>query len=367
MLLVDFLVWNIRRNDTGFYLPHLLLNRSPHQVESNSQVSFTPDFPAVAIYPNPPTLSLSSYPPWASISLVPAHAYHLSPDQIPYPKYPLLPLPTPSSSQIYTSYIFPAHLTILRSLAQTLAVYAAISGLFSAVSLMLMLISYLIYPSSSSSPHMVAKQLEQSRWFNPAAYPDMFAFSEIEFGTPIGVGWFWTRSWHGLFRRAFLRPWVVLGMGAAGNWVKVLGVFTLSGVLHFWGVRTKVDVENGGGWGCLLFFVVQPLGMVAETIVRGAWTRFIRPMRREDGSAGEKVLRLVEMAVGWVWTLAWFACTSGWFFDEMTWGGVWRVEPTPVSLWQKGWLRWGPHSDEIGGSWGWWEWSEGGAGWGVVL
>ncbi|KAF8426999.1 hypothetical protein EV426DRAFT_715257 [Tirmania nivea] len=357
-LIVDFLVWNIRMNDTGFHLPYLLLQAStPHAPQSAppSQISFDPSFPAIAIYPTPPLLHLSRSPPWLTISLEPNPSYRLLPHQIPLPKYTLLPAPTPTSAYIYKAYIFPLCLAFTRTLLQTLALYAAMSGVFSLACLALMLLSYLIYPPNATTSHRL---LAQSRWFSPAAYPHLFSFSEIELQRPPGVGEFWAKTWHALFRRGFLRPWVA---SRAPRWAALVGVFALSGLLHYWGIRTKVDGDvRGGGWGCLLFFLIQPLGIAIEMAARGLWSKFTGPTRR--GMA----MRVAEAAVAWAWVLGWFAWTSPWFFDELAWIGVWRVEAAPVSLWQEGWWRWGAARDE-GGEWGWWEWSDGGRGWGIVI
>jgi len=148
--------------------------------------------------------------------------------------------------------------------------------------------------------------------------------------------------------------------------VAVVGAFILSGILHLAGLRATVDDTHAGGWGSLYFFALQPLGILIEMATQSIWTRFPRPAQ------AEKILRIVEVAAGWIWILGWFTLTSRWFFDEFAWGGVWRVEATPVSLWQEGWWRWGAArgADGIGGAtedWRWWEWSDGGKGWGVVI
>lgn len=350
-LFVDFLVWNIRVNDTGFFIPQLLLNRN---TTTHTQVPFTPDFPALPAHPSPPVLTKSF--PYITLP----HAYPIPAHQIPYPLYFPLPRPTPTSPPLYASYLHPFALTLTRFLLQTSAIYAGISGMFALWSLFMILASYLPYPPYT--PNLDA-HLAASRWFNPAAYPHPFAFDH-SISAPPSITSYWTITWHSLFRRAFLRPWVALGVPRL---LSGIGVFLLSGILHFWGIRTQLDPgHGGGGWGCLVFFLAQIPGIILEQLVRRVlWQDVLKPLIPSRG-----VQRGVEFAVGWGWVMAWFLWVSPWFWADFTWGALWRVEAAPVSLWQGGWARWAVHTGvEAGEKWWWWEWGGdvGGRWWEVVL
>ena len=201
-VLVDVLVWNIRRNDTAFYFPQLL---------AGGEVVFTHNIPAVVIYPYPPHRTFSPRFPWL-ISL-PKNTLYTSHPITPPPKF--FP-PLPSSS--WHMYLTPP----LRTLAQTACMYAAITGIWAFVTLATMLLGYIVYPPYSSTT--TAEMIRASRWFNPEAYPHPFTFSSHELGVDVGVGAFWGRYWHGVFRRVFVRPYAVLsgwvgeGEGACFQW-----------------------------------------------------------------------------------------------------------------------------------------------------
>ena len=351
-VLLDVLVWNIRQNHTAFYFPQLLAGGE------GGEVVFTHNVPAVAIYPYPPHMAFSPRFPWL-ISLPQNTLYTPPPYPIPPPKY----FPPPTT----TTYLTPP----LHALAQALSIYAAITGVWALMTLATMLLGYLVYPPYTSS----TTSIQASRWFNPAAYPHPFTFSSHDLAVDVGVGAFWGKCWHAMFRRGFVRPWVVLrgwvgaGGGRATSLLLLMGTFALSGILHLYGVHTAT---GAGGWGCIVFFVVQPLAILAENAVAHIWAA--AALRVGGGAVGGRVgksKRIFELAVAYVWTITWLAYTSQWFFEDLAWGAAWRVEAAPVSLWRgalgEGWFRWGVHRDAAGAEWGWWEWSLGGRGWGVVI
>ncbi|KAG6918962.1 hypothetical protein DXG01_010201 [Tephrocybe rancida] len=96
---------------------------------------------------------------------------------------------------------------------------------------------------------------------------------------------FWAKRWHQLFRDIFIaiggKPLSLL-LGRAGG---VLGVFTISGILHdigLWGMGRGADFLNVGG-----FFIINGLGLCLEQL----WRSFTG--RRVGGWSGR------------VWTLVW--------------------------------------------------------------
>lgn len=357
-LVLDFLKWNVRVNDTGFFFPYLVHSAgNSSDTRSIPQPIFTPDYPVVAIYPDPPQF-ISSFP-WISLPKV----YDIS---YPYPKYTLLPYPTPISSYMYTTYIFPLTLHITRTIAQTLSIYCGIIGNYSMTCLIVFTISYFVYPPYTPS---LDEKLEKSRWFNPASYPHPYNFFTLSsLSSPMTIQRFWSVAWHNLFRRVFLRPSIAL---QSNKIISLLCAFFLSGVLHLCGTRTQA-CQPVGGWGSFVFFTIQPIGILIEVIVREAYLYVKTHSNWMSGKGGNrevttKILNLVEALVAWAWTFSWFMYTSTGFFDEFCWGAIWRIESTPVSLWQEGWFRWTNFMSVDGVVWRWWEWSQNGKGWGMVL
>ena len=366
-LALDFLKWNSRVNDTGFFFPYLLHsagNSSSTPGGPISQPIYTPDFPAVAIYPSPPQF-ISSFP-WISLS----KAYDLS---YPYPQYALLPHPTSTSSYMYTTYIFPLILHATRTIAQTSSIYLGIASNYAAMCIIMFTISYFVFPPYTPS---LDEKLKKSRSFNPAFYPHPFMYFTLLARRPLSfssmtIHRFWSVAWHGLFRRVFLRPSIALQTN------RVIGLFCaffLSAVLHLCAIRTQTPRYPAGGWASFVFFTVQPIGILAEIIVRETYIYIKASISKWTGGKGgrkqvmaKKVLGLVEVLVGWTWTISWFLYTTPGFFEEYRWCAVWRIESTPVSLWQEGWFRWGNMRSTEGEMWRWWEWSRNGEGWGIVL
>lgn len=362
---LDFLKWNMRVNDTGFsfpYLAHNAGNSSSTPVRGPiPQPIYSSDFPAVAIYHSPPQF-ISSFP-WISLS-----KEYDTDISYPHPQYTLLPHPTPTSSYLYTTYIFPLILHITRTIAQTLAIYLGIVGNYSMACFSIFTISYFVYPPNTPS---LDEKLAKSRWFSTVSYPPPFIFFSLRARpSSLTIRKFWSVGWHGLLRRAFLRPSVAL---QSNRVISLFSTFFLSGVLHLCATRTQVH-KPVGGWGAFVFFIIQPIGILVEVIVREGYlyvkTCCSKWMGGEGGNKkgmAERILDFVEVPVAWAWTISWFLYTSPWFFDEFRWGGIWRIESTPVSLWQEGWFRWGNLRSIDGGTWGWWEWSRNGEGWGVVI
>ncbi|KAF8456442.1 hypothetical protein BDZ91DRAFT_801105 [Kalaharituber pfeilii] len=381
-LLIDALIWNIRENDTGFFLPYLVASRNSSAAVPE-QVAFTLNIPSIAPYP---TLALHRKFPF--LSLPPPRLPQ--PDAIralkyPYPRY-FLPAPTPSSSTVYADLVFPLALQLFRVAAQTLAIYAGITGDFAMVCLFVILLSYIAFPPWTRD---VDQKLQASRWFNPAAYPHPFSFDTAlsESSPPVGVLTLWTYLWHGLFRRAFVVPFAAMGFPRAA---KTFGVFLLSGILHMFGAHTEgfrpettdmsysttgrgddaLATVSFGGFGELLFFVLQALGVLVENYAREIYITKIRVLVPQSWLEryGHWV-RAAEQLFAILWMLVWFTATADWFFAELRWGGVWRCEASPFSTWQMGWWRWGTRiSLDKADTWGWWEWSgETRDGWGIVL
>lgn len=130
--------------------------------------------------------------------------------------------------------------------------------------------------------------------------------------------------------------------------------FAISGGLHFAGCYT----QSGGGWGSVRFFLLQPVGILLERIFLHIYRRFVPASMRSA---------VLETALPYLWTLAWFTAVSPSFFDEYRHGGVWAVEPVPFSVFRgargDGWWHWGQSPDGRD----WWRWHDSLGGWGIEL
>ncbi|EGN98974.1 hypothetical protein SERLA73DRAFT_73550 [Serpula lacrymans var. lacrymans S7.3] len=105
----------------------------------------------------------------------------------------------------------------------------------------------------------------------------------------------WSRRWHQTHRVSFIRlgmkPFSYIGGHATG----VLGVFTLSGILHDLGLRA---VGRGSDfWAVSGFFFMMGVGINLEVL----WARL----------TGKKVTGYT----GWLWTLVWVTCWGNFLVD----------------------------------------------------
>ncbi|KAA8893713.1 hypothetical protein FN846DRAFT_498471 [Sphaerosporella brunnea] len=303
-LWLDFLVFYVRTLDRNFFVPE------------GHATGFSPPADGVP------------YPSLFSISTKPLLSY---PPPLGFPPMP----PTPSWKR--TAYQLLLH--VLRTVLGASAMFTTISGMYTFVALVFVLLGCVLGTSAGW----------RARWLSPNAWPD--AFGHIlggDYGH--GVRGYWGRGWHSLFRSIFTAPGdglvARLSLPPHSLAAKIIALtlpFVFSGALHFAGCWT----QSLGGWGAVQFFLLQPLGIVLES-----YCCCFRPRPR---GAVAKVLM-------YLWALAWFAATATPFFEDYRWGGLWVVEPIPVSV-----IRW--RADlwmSQPGERGWGRWADGG-GYGVVL
>jgi hypothetical protein len=285
---LDFLVYYVRTADRDFFLP-----------KGHATGFLPPDggVPYPALF-TPGTKPLLDYPPPLGFPAMPADAR--------------------------MKRLYQLALLALRTLLGASAIFAAIEGMYTATALIFVVVGLLV----GSSPGWKA------RWFAPEAWPDAFG---RDFGH--GVRGFWGRGWHGLFRSLFTAPahWVVSVLGIEGTTAaKTLHLiipFVCSAILHFAGCWTQAF----GGWGAARFFLLQPLGIVVESLL-------MRGRRR--------------WWAWYLWATVWFVVTAVPFFEEYRWGGLWVVEPIPASVMRGRTDLW---TTQPGGR-AWWRWARPGEG-----
>lgn len=160
----------------------------------------------------------------------------------------------------------------------------------------------------------------------PWLYPDQYGSYTCALDRGL-AGW-WGGWWHQIFRRTF---------GAAGSWVcRRLGVhersvkgklvhvwcaFLLSGVLHACGSATQMG-DTRPLRGPMAFFLMQPLGVMLEM---GARVLFA------SGFPDARFPRWAKRAFNFVWVHAWFWLTAPLLVDDIAAGGLWMIDPIPLS------------------------------------
>ncbi|KAH8148064.1 uncharacterized protein LAJ45_07828 [Morchella importuna] len=284
----------------------------------------------------PPAGEPPVYPHLFSRSTRPQH--HPAPLGLP---------PIPSLSSGAPALLYRAALYTARQIFTGIVMYAHLNSGYTFLSLSAVLLGALVGAETGW----------RRRYLHWHAWPDVFGrWSAGDWGRGL-AGW-WGGAWHGLFKNVFMAPgrFVVsrLGLGqrlpAAAVWVvRLVGPFVVSAALHYAGAWTQAR----GGWGSARFFLWQPVGVVVEAAVvrwcpgwvcRG-WVRRWAP---------------------YVWVVVWLVVTSGSFFEELRYGGVWALQPVPVSAW-----KWAAGVGALCGgetAVGWWEWDDGSlGGWGVRI
>ncbi|GAA5899376.1 hypothetical protein JCM5296_002279 [Sporobolomyces johnsonii] len=156
--------------------------------------------------------------------------------------------------------------------------------------------------------------------WSPGECPDLFG----PLSAASSLRGFWSKTWsvfdpHQSFRRPFTTiPRAVLSLlrlSPASPFTTFLSIsfaFFLSALQHAFAVYAM----DRRGRGAMLFFCIQPLGILAETLVS----------RASKGAGG----RSLRNAVGYAWTACWLLNTCTVFFDELA--GMWEVDPAPFSV-----------------------------------
>ncbi|TVY82638.1 hypothetical protein LSUE1_G002834 [Lachnellula suecica] len=181
----------------------------------------------------------------------------------------------------------------------------------------------------------------------PWQYPTTFGpFANVLYR---GLGGLWGGYWHQSFRFAFSAPTNYLlrsGYIEPRSWtaalVGLIFAFGVSGFLHAWGSITQLP--HTYPWHMPLFFMLQIPGIIIQSSVSSHFKSKI-----------EKLPMFVRMAGNLAFAALWLLSTSWLLTDDFARGGIWLVEPVPISP-MRG-LGFGDEGD------GWWCWGDGGVGW----
>ena len=155
----------------------------------------------------------------------------------------------------------------------------------------------------------------RARWLAPAAWPTTFGdFFSGDYGH--GIKGFWGRAWHSLFRPVFTAPasWIVRvgGLerrGVAAKMVRLGVPFVASAFFHMSGAW----VMAFEGWGAVTVFLMQPVGILIETLAAMAWKAAVR---RPEGAQPGRVVWAFELLVPYIWGMAFFTVVGFGFFEE---------------------------------------------------
>ncbi|KAK6342264.1 hypothetical protein TWF730_001740 [Orbilia blumenaviensis] len=137
-------------------------------------------------------------------------------------------------------------------------------------------------------------------------WPDLFGIWTEEWYT---IAEFWGIAWHGLFRQQF----TFLTNTFSSTVLRVVIPFLLSGVLHFAGAY----MQSRDGVDAMLFLMLQPLGIIVQQMIVGK-------SLKGRGWAFK--------AAVWISTMLWLISTGYGFVKAYAKGGMFDIEPIPVSF-----------------------------------
>ncbi|RHZ55162.1 wax synthase family protein [Aspergillus thermomutatus] len=158
----------------------------------------------------------------------------------------------------------------------------------------------------------------------PWLYPPLFeSFYNFEPVFDYGLEGWWGRRWHQAYRYAFsetARHFVSCNFknNDTARFLRHSIAFMLSGLVHFCAIHTHFVPADSVHLGALLFFMLQPLGMLFQRKLRA--------------------VLFSERSICWRWfnlisTYAWLYLVIAPFCDELAAAGTWAYdEPCPISI-----------------------------------
>lgn len=177
-------------------------------------------------------------------------------------------------------------------------------------------------------------------WMNPANM-----FGSLSFIGEQGLAGWWGGWWHQTFRSVFEPPatWVLQTLdidkrSTPGKAIAAFVAFSLSGFLHAAGSYTQLG-DNHPLRGPTVFFLLQFLGVMAETLVKAQLKR---------SGISQRTPRVLKQVANYIIVLVWMYLTAPFLVDDFAQGGIWLHEPVPFSLVNA--LGYGAEGDS------WWCW-----------
>lgn len=164
-----------------------------------------------------------------------------------------------------------------------------------------------------------------------------------------GLAGLWGKWWHQTFRFCFSAPTQFFirnnYVSANSEYAKLIGglfAFGISGLLHSAGSVSQI--AHTKPLNSTIFFMLQALGISLQTTFCGVFKSSIISLPRIMRRAGNLIF-----VVTWLLSTGWLLA------DDFARGGVWLVEPLPISPLRG--LGFGVEGDT------WWAWSDMGSGW----
>ncbi|CAG7962220.1 unnamed protein product [Penicillium salamii] len=164
-----------------------------------------------------------------------------------------------------------------------------------------------------------------------------------------GLAGCWGKWWHQLFRNGFMSAarWILSllpdSLTSHLNFRRVVYVavsFCISGLIHACGSRTQIPGTHPVS-GPFLFFALQGVAVMAEQFFKTA----IFPRLPLGGTP-----RWVRRTANFLFVYCWLMTSGGLIADDFARGGLWLMEPIPVSPLRG--LGFGLQGE------GWWCWRE---------
>ncbi|KAK6496010.1 hypothetical protein TWF481_002038 [Arthrobotrys musiformis] len=139
-------------------------------------------------------------------------------------------------------------------------------------------------------------------------WPDLFGIWSEEWYT---IAEFWAVAWHGVFRQQF----TFLTNTVSSRVLRIVIPFLLSGILHFAGAH----IQSRDGVNAMMFLLLQPLGILVQQAIIGS-------------VGGLKGTAWWFKAVVWLSTMVWLIATGYGFVKSYAEGGMFDIEPIPLSF-----------------------------------
>lgn len=225
--------------------------------------------------------------------------------------------PDPYGKNLAISPLFVRAYHVLLSLSGVLSAIV----FFSSLSTVILLGITILFPQIQD---WISVPLEAA-WMHP---PDFGRFPQDYFDG--GVAGLWGRGWHQLFRFGFVSPsrWLFAHLPnslKSTNMKFVLKItiaFALSGALHASVSYTQIGSTKPFS-GSFMFFTMQGLAILLQKLFPKSLMPSVLPYKPPP-----LLLRIANICL----ILGWALITGPLLADDLARGGIWLMEPVPISL-----------------------------------